>query len=378
MRALCTAAALAAAIATAQGPALGAESAIVLDARSGRVLYEREADSPRPPASTTKIATALVVLDRCRMEENVVVSEEAARQTGSSFHLRPGEVLTVRDLLYALMLRSANDAAYALAEHAAGSVALFAEWMNERARKAGCTATNFVNPHGLPAPGHVSTARDLAKLGLAAMADPELAAIAACRRHTVARGAVSKDTLLVNRNRWLEQDPSALGLKTGTTVEAGQCFVGCAQRPGGKVVTALMRSKDWLADQRSIAEWAYQDFAERELAAPGLELARAQVERGAAHSVAVGVARPVVAMARPGEAVRLEGLRPVRAPVRAGDRLGKVQAVLPDGTALPAEAVALESVDLAFLDRFGPGLGTLAGLAAVAAAWRTAARRRTG
>lgn len=375
MRALPSALAAAwAAAGWAQAPALSAESAIAVDARSGRVLFERSAEASRAPASTTKIATALVVLERCRLDEPVTVSREASKQPGSSFHLREGEQISVRDALYATMLRSANDAAYALAEHAAGSVEQFTIWMNELAKEAGCTSTTFVNPHGLPDPRHRTTAHDLARIARKAMRDPEFAAIVATQKHLVPRGSVSTDTLLVNRNQWIFEDPTALGIKTGTTLEAGRCFVGSAERPGGKVLTVLLRSKDWLADQRALTAWLYEEFSEREVAAPGREAGRVQVERGERPTVAVSVARPVVTMERDGApAPRIVGAPTVRAPVQSGERIGAATLVLEDGTEFPVELVAAESVDLPWYDRVWPAA---AAATALGGAWFTFARRR--
>lgn len=354
-----------AAAALAQPPSLSAESAIAVDARSGRVLFERLADAPRAPASTTKIVTALVVLDRCRLDEPVTASRAATSQTGSSFHLREGEQVSVRDALYATMLRSANDAAYALAEHAAGSIGQFTIWMNEVAERAGCTSTRFVNPHGLPDPAHRTTARDLARIARLAMQDPEFAAIVGTRRHVVPRGSLSSDTLLVNRNEWLFEDPTALGVKTGTTVEAGRCFVGCAERPGGRVVTVVLRSKDWLADQRALTKWLYQEFSEREVASPGKEVGRVRVERGGQSEVAVSVASPVVTMERAGApAPRIAGAPLVRAPVAEGSRLGAARLVLQDGTEFPVELVAAESVDVPLFDRLWPATAAVGALGA--------------
>jgi D-alanyl-D-alanine carboxypeptidase (penicillin-binding protein 5/6) len=362
-------------------PALTAKAAVAIDSETGRVLYASNADIPLPPASTTKILTALVVLEEAGLDDVVAVPATAEGIEGSSMHLKAGETITVRDLLYGLMLRSGNDAAHTLALHVAGSVEAFAAKMEAKARSLGCGASRFLNPHGLPEPGHVASAHDLARLGAAAMLDPEFAAIVATPRRVVARGAGATDTLIRNRNRWLAASPIARGIKTGRTVEAGQCFVGCAEKPEGKVVTALLGSSDWLADQDALVAWCYAGFQRRTLVPAGERLGAAKVSDGAAEEVAYGIAEPVVAMARADEpAPEPLGSLSAAAPVAKGDRLGTVAFRASDGTVFHAEAVALEDVGLSFWARWGSmmvwGVAAAAtGLAALGALrWRAGRR----
>ena len=146
-------------------PDIGARAAILINADTGKVLYERNADERMLIASTTKIMTALVVLENCGLDELVEIDSRSAGTEGSSMYLRSGETYTVEELLYGLMLASGNDAASALAIHAAGDIESFAELMNEKAEELGMAGTHFTNPHGLDAEGHYSTARDMARLG---------------------------------------------------------------------------------------------------------------------------------------------------------------------------------------------------------------------
>ena len=157
--------------------AISAESAIVVDAQTGRTLYEKQAYKQMLIASTTKIMTALVVCEQCNVLDRVRIPKEAVGIEGSSVYLREGEILTVQDLLYGLMLHSGNDAAAALAIYCGGTIEGFAELMNDKARQLNMCDTHFANPHGLDAPGHYSTAADMAKLGIAAMENPIFAQI---------------------------------------------------------------------------------------------------------------------------------------------------------------------------------------------------------
>lgn len=228
-------------------PGAAASYAVSLD---GRVLWERDGTLPRPPASLTKIMTSLVILDgEWRPEAVVEVSERAARESGSRLGLRPGERMRAVDLLTAMLVRSANDAAVALAEHAAGSVEIFVESMNEKARGLDLSATRFANPTGIDSPGQLSSARDLLRLAEVALAHPEFARLVALEEADIAtldgrRFHVGTSNLLLGRL------PGAKGVKTGFTSGAGKCVVALAERDGHRVLAVLLDAPDrwWAAD----------------------------------------------------------------------------------------------------------------------------------
>ncbi|MDR2615776.1 MAG: serine hydrolase, partial [Oscillospiraceae bacterium] len=184
-------------------PELSASSAVLIDAESGRALYEKNADQQMKIASTTKILTALVALERCDPDETVIIKREWTGIEGSSMYLKPGERLTVRELLYGLMLVSGNDAAVALACHAAGGVREFAELMNARAAELGCEGSSFANPSGLDEDGHFSTARDLAVITAEAMKNEAFADVVS------AKYADAAGRELRNHNRLLWDCPGA-------------------------------------------------------------------------------------------------------------------------------------------------------------------------
>ena len=254
---------MAAVLFTGQAAALSAEKAIVLDAATGRVLYEKNADERSLIASTTKIMTALVVCQRCNVLDRVKVPKEAVGIEGSSMYLREGEVLTVQELLYGLMLRSGNDAAAALAIWCGGTVEGFAELMNDKARELGLHNTHFVNPHGLDAPDHYSTARDLALLTAYAMSDPVFARTVGAKTVTVG------ERVLTNHNKLLWQLPGCEGVKTGYTRAAGRILVSSASREGRRLVCVTINAPDDWNDHKNLLEQGFADFRVRELVAAG-------------------------------------------------------------------------------------------------------------
>lgn len=205
----------------------------VVEAGSFRFLHELNADLPLPMASTTKILTALIVLEDCGPDEIVIVPAEAERAEGSSVYLRRGEKRTVEELLYGMMLRSGNDCAVALAIHHSGSIGKFAVVMNIRAAAMGAESSHFCNPHGLPDEKHYTTSRDLALIAAHAMGNPAFRAIVSCKFYPFS-GWKNKNKLLFNGFE------GACGIKTGFTRQAGRCLVAAAERGGRLLVSVVL------------------------------------------------------------------------------------------------------------------------------------------
>jgi D-alanyl-D-alanine carboxypeptidase (penicillin-binding protein 5/6) len=234
--------------------ALGCEACIVVADRGG-VLWARRPHRSLPNASTTKMATALLVARRADPSETLRVSPGAAATGGGGLDLRAGERYTVRDLLYALLLDSSNDAAVALAEHAARTERAFVAALNRLAARLGARGTRFTSPHGLDAPGHHSTASDLARIAAALLAEPLLADIVATATTTI-RGPHG-GIFLRNRNLLLERYRGAVGVKTGFTSAAGQVLVAAASRHGRSLIAVAMRSDDAAADCRRLLDYGF-------------------------------------------------------------------------------------------------------------------------
>ncbi len=257
-----------------QVQAVSADSAIVMDAATGRVLFEKNCDRQGLIASTTKIMTALVVCEQCNVLDRVRIPKEAVGIEGSSMYLREGEVLTVQELLYGLMLHSGNDAAVALAIYCGGTVEGFVGMMNDKAHRLGLTNTNFENPNGLDSPDHHASARDLAVLSAYAMENPIFA-------KTVSTKSVKTgDRYLTNHNKMLWQLEGADGVKTGFTKKAGRILVSSATREGRRLICVTLNDPNDWADHKALLEDGFSRFALQNLVAVGDTLGTVEVLSG--------------------------------------------------------------------------------------------------
>lgn len=231
-----------------------AAACILVEASSGRVLYEKNADERMLIASTTKIATALVVLSQCAPEDVVQIRPEWTGIEGSSMYLQAGECYSVSELLAGLLLASGNDAATALACHTAGSIGAFAVQMNELARECGMENTHFTNPSGLDDAQHYSTARDMARLACRAIDNETLCAIASSQSLTFG------ERTYYNHNKLLARCEGVFGLKTGYTMAAGRTLVSCCEREGMTLVCVTLNDRtDW-ADHEALYDGGYESW----------------------------------------------------------------------------------------------------------------------
>jgi D-alanyl-D-alanine carboxypeptidase (penicillin-binding protein 5/6) len=246
-----------------------------MDAVTGEILYQREPDRELPPASTTKVVTALVVLESGRsLKDTLTVSKTATRVPSSKIYLKPGQKMSIRDLLYALMLTSANDAGMVLAEGIGGSVERFGEMMTKKARDIGATNTNFVNPHGLTAPEHHSTVRDLALIYQYALKNPLFREIVMTKASAVSsfpagRNPKPRQIMVRSHNRMLWKFDGALGGKTGYTLAAQKCFVGAAARNGATVIISMLGSRDLWGDSMKLLGYGLDNYETLKVAANG-------------------------------------------------------------------------------------------------------------
>ena len=271
-----TAAALLAAVLILPGEAyaVSAEKAYSLDAVSGRVLFDKNADSRSLIASTTKIMTALVVCERCNVLDRMRIPKEAVGIEGSSMYLREGEVLTIQELLYGLMLSSGNDAAVALAICCGGTVEGFVELMNDKARLLGLRNTHFENPNGLDSPGHYSSARDLAVLAAYAMENPIFAKTVSAK--TVTAG----QRYLRNHNKLLWMVDGADGVKTGYTKAAGRALVSSATRDGRRIITVTLNDPNDWQEHKALLEEGFSRFHVQRIVTAGDRVGTVEVAGG--------------------------------------------------------------------------------------------------
>ena len=238
--------------ASAPAPAVSAASALVMEADTGRVLFEKQAHRKSLIASTTKIMTGYLVCRTMDLSAPVTVPEAAAGIEGSSLYLQAGEVLTGRDLLYGMLLHSGNDAAAALAILCAGSEADFVAQMNQTALGLGLKDTHFANPHGLDSEENYSTAADLARLAAAALREPLFRQVVSTKTVTVAG-----DRVLTNHNKLLWRCPGCMGVKTGYTRAAGRILVSAARRNGRTLICVTLNAPDDWKDHCALYDWAF-------------------------------------------------------------------------------------------------------------------------
>ncbi|MBQ4641278.1 MAG: D-alanyl-D-alanine carboxypeptidase [Oscillospiraceae bacterium] len=312
------AAALLAAVLVFPCGAISAGSAVLLDAQTERLLFEQNANKRSLIASTTKIMTALVVVEQCNVLDRVRIPEEAVGIEGSSMYLREGEILTVQELLYGLMLRSGNDAATALAIYCGGTVEGFAELMNDKARRLGLTGSHFVNPHGLDHPDHYATAADLAKLAAYAMENPIFAQTVSTK--TVKMG----QRQLQNHNKLLWQLDGADGVKTGFTKAAGRILVSSCTRQGRRLIAVTINDgNDW-ADHKNLHESGFSTFSLQKIVSQGECLATTEVVSAQQKAVQLIAREDFYYPLRPDESVQLVIPGPgfVYAPVVEGQEAG--------------------------------------------------------
>ena len=308
----------------AKAEAISAEKWILVDAATGRVLSENNADSQSLIASTTKIMTALIVCEQCNVLDRMRIPKEAVGIEGSSMYLKEGEVLTVQDLLYGLMLSSGNDAAVALAIYCGGTVEGFAGLMNDKAHALGMDGSHFVNPNGLDAPGHYSTARDLAILSAYAMANPIF-------RQTVSTKTVRVgDRVLQNHNKLLWRVPGADGVKTGYTQAAGRILVSSVTRQGRRLIAVTINDRNDWADHEALYNQGFTNYTIQSIVSRGDVLGWVEVAGSAGEKAALIAAEDFSYALAANETPQIDLSGPgfVYAPVEQGEEAGVAHILL--------------------------------------------------
>jgi len=339
-----------------QAPAAEAKAAAVVEALTGRTVFGQREDLPLPMASTTKIMTCLLALEQGGLDLPFKVDGEAVRTEGSSMGLRPGDTVTLRALCYGMMLASGNDAANAAAVRCAGSQAAFVARMNRRAARLGMTHTRFATPSGLDAPGHQSTARDMALLLRAALQNPDFCAIAGAKTARVEYGTPPRPRRLTNHNRLLWSCPGMLAGKTGFTRAAGRCLVTAVRRGGVTLVCVTLGCPDDWNQQRQLYDRCFAGLTAVDLraAAAGLRL---RAQGGGALPVTVPAQSALLPVpAQQAAALRVVPLvQPlVYAPVAAGQRVGVLECRLGGSVLWRCPLTAAGAVPLTFAPRPGP------------------------
>jgi D-alanyl-D-alanine carboxypeptidase len=309
-----------------------AAAAILVDVESGRVLWEYNADKRMYPASLTKMMTGLLVAESGDLERVCVASKNAASTGESSIALQPNEPLKLRQVLQASLIKSANDATVMLAEAVGGSVPQFVAMMNNRAAAMGLRGTHFVNPHGLHAADHYSTAADLAKIARAGLQNPEFRRIVGTRETMIPWQGKTWMRKLTNRNRLLLRWDECDGVKTGYTRHAGRCLAASSTINGWPLVCVVLKCKDSWRDAQNLLQWGYRSYS-RQLLVPANEVYQVPVRRGTARRVAARPERPLFAVLKPGEVAPtvVRSRKPCVAPIAEGQVVGTVSVSGGDG-----------------------------------------------
>ncbi len=248
----------------AESLSVSAQNAVLMEAQSGKIIYQKDATAKRKPASTTKIMTACVVLEAIPdLQKEIAVDARAVGVEGSSVYLKANEKITVENLLYALLLSSANDAAEALAYVVSPSIEAFADRMNDLAKRIGLDSTHFMNPHGLDHQEHYTTALDLARLTRYAMQNETFCRIVSTKKHTVQNDEGTLTRVMVNHNRLLRTYPDAIGVKTGFTKKSGRCLVSAAKRDGVTLIAVTLNAPNDWSDHSTMLDYGFSLYENR-------------------------------------------------------------------------------------------------------------------
>ncbi len=242
---------------------MSAKSAVLIDASTGRLLYEKNAYEKMPMASTTKIMTAVVALEYGNVNDTVVAGKNACGVEGSSIWLSQGEKMSLSDMLFGLMLASGNDAAIAIAEHVGGSVEGFVGMMNETAQKIGAYNTHFANPNGLPSKDHYTTAYDLALISAYAMSNDYFREIVKTQYKTLPWEGHEWDRVVKNKNKILWNYEGGNGIKTGYTKAAGRCLAAAAERDGMQLIAVALDAPDMFSDCTAALNFGFENYKNR-------------------------------------------------------------------------------------------------------------------
>ena len=343
---------------------VSAKSAILIELDEKSILYQKNARERMAMASTTKIVTALVVCELLECDTTVKIPQDAIGTEGSSVYLREGELLTVEQLLYALLLESANDAAVALAISASGSIEDFAQKCNEKSYSLGLRDTNFTNPHGLFDENHYTTAYDLAILTAEALKHPTIKKICATKRTTIPLGITEENPrgdglrYLKNHNKMLTSYNGAIGVKTGFTKKSGRCLVSAAERDGLTLIAVTLNAPDDWRDHTAMLDYGFDNFERRVIFQKGEFCYSLPLSNGNTDFVSITNISEISALTRknaPKHTYSVEAcFRFAIAPVNQGQILGRLCVYLEDkcytSTLVSAQRIYAQNNKHSFFD----------------------------
>nr|WP_322099553.1 D-alanyl-D-alanine carboxypeptidase family protein [Gottfriedia endophytica] len=339
--------------------AKSALSSVVIEQDTGKVLYEKDANKELPPASMTKIMTMLLIMEqinkgKLKLSDKVMTSEYAASMGGSQIFLEPGEEMTVDEMLKGIAIASGNDASVAMAEKVAGTEEAFVSMMNKEAKKLGLKHTHFKNTTGLPAPGHYSSAYDMAVMGRELLKYPLITKYTGTYEDYL-RQKTDKQFWLVNTNKLVKFYPGADGLKTGYTSEAKYCLTATAKKNNMRVVSVIMgapTSKDRNAQMTKLLDYSFNQFHVKSLIKKGEKVNQLKISKGKQKAVDVVTKNPVTVVMKKGDSLSkvskdISLLKNIQAPVKKGQVLGQLKLIKDGKTLMKTDLVAKITVEKA-------------------------------
>ena len=334
-----------------------AASAALIEASSLQMLLAKDPSVQLPMASTTKVMTALLTLERCDLDEVIAFPKEAVGVGGSCIYAYAGEKMTIRDLLYGLMLRSGNDAAVALALHIGGSVEGFAEIMNERARLMGLSNSNFVSPNGLDRDGHYSSAYDLCVISAHALENPDFRQIVSTQYYTIKTDR--RKIYVKNKNSMLWDYEDCVGVKTGYTSKAGRCLIFAAERDGMLLVGCVLNCRPMFETAAEMLDFGFENYEMVKAVLSGAELSRCAVVNGEQSVLALTAKDDIAIPLKKGDELSVEVDikldEAVCAPIIKGERIGECELLIGGCPVGSTELIAKQSIavrDYSFYFRF--------------------------
>jgi len=306
-------------------PSVSARAATLYEPETRSFLFEKNADCRLPMASTTKIMTALVVAEECKLSDKVQIDSRAVGTEGSSAYLKEGDVFTVEELLHALLLQSANDAAAALAYHVSDGISEFATLMNEKATSLGLVSTHFDNPHGLDSEEHYTTAKELAIIAAAAIENDTVSRIVATYKRTFIQG--ERTRTYVNHNKLLKKYEGCIGLKTGFTKKCGRCLVSAAKKDDLTFIAVTLDAPDDWNDHKELLDYGYNSLEKITLAGIGDYSFNVKILGGDKNEISVTNEQELSVILPRGKYVPesfIELPRFCVSPIKKGESLGRV------------------------------------------------------
>ena len=323
---------------------VSAKAFVLMDPISGRILLEKNSEEKRAMASTTKIMTAIIALERGDLKSQVKVSSKAASVGGSSFHLNSGEVLSLGNMLYGLLLPSGNDAAEAIAEHIGGTEENFVQMMNEKALELGALSTHFKNPHGLDDPKHYTTAKDLALIARYAWNIYKFREIVQTKTKEIKDGNYPRQIFSTNRLLWEFQ--GADGIKTGYTGNAGKCLVASADKNSFQLISVVLGTHNHFIDSHTLLDYGFNNYKLTPLIRKNKYCTTVSVQRGFIEDVGLVTKDDISLPLIESEIVKFNLVVPKKiiAPVSKGEQIGELQVYIGNDLAYSASLIAMKEV----------------------------------